>query len=74
MLRVVLANMCVRKSGPSSISDPHKHSNCIHSSEVVEDDRYVSEGSDENVLGNEGVDVDHGIIEWDDTNEVSQVT
>lgn len=76
MLRVVLSNMCIKKSGPSRISNPNQYSNCIESSEVIEDNDHVPVGSDTNTFGYEDAEVDCGIssIQWDDTMEVSEVT
>ncbi|CAG7559770.1 unnamed protein product [Fusarium equiseti] len=71
LLRTVLANICVTNHGQSHIFDPRQDSNCIESSEVIEDDDDVTVGSDKNVVGYGGVEVDCGIssIAWDDTME-----
>ena len=76
MLRVVLSNMCIKKSGPSRISNPHQYSNYFESPEVIEDDDHVPVGSNKDAFGYEGAEVDCGIssIEWDDTIEVSEMT
>ncbi|KAI1060985.1 hypothetical protein LB507_010004, partial [Fusarium sp. FIESC RH6] len=75
MLRVVLSNMCIKKSGPSHILNPHQYTNYIESPEVIEDDGHVPAGSDKNAFGYEGAEVDCGIssIEWDDTIENSDL-